>query len=136
MEKQKKDDILGPLYQFVDAGSRPSRWEWSAWAHESKVMLKSFNKLSVKNGIYRRQTAKHAQLVLPKEFHSLVYEELHAKMAHLGVEKVVDLAQQRFYWLRMAADIRHHIHKKCRCIVNKSPNINNTINVPVSNDFS
>ena len=119
MEKQKNDPVLGPVYQFVASGCRPSRREWSELSHESKVLMKSFSKLSVRNGILRRQTAKYTQLVLPREFYTLVYEELHTKMAHLGVDKVLDLAHQRFYWPRMAADVRNHIQKKCRCIVNK-----------------
>ena len=68
-----------------------------------------------------RRTAKFEQIVLPKEFHQTVYVELHEKLAHLGVEKVLDLAQQRFYWPRMANDIKNYIQKKCRCVANKDP---------------
>ena len=68
-----------------------------------------------------RRTAKFEQIVLPKEFHQTVYVELHEKLAHLGVEKVLDLAQQRFYWPRMASDIKNYIQKKCRCVANKDP---------------
>ena len=45
------------------------------------------------------------------------------KMAHLGAKKVIDLAQKRFYWPGMAGDIENFIQKKCRCIVNKKPNV-------------
>ena len=44
-------------------------------------------------------------------------------MGHLGLEKVADLAQRRFYWPRMVSDIRNYILKKCRCMVNKKPNV-------------
>jgi hypothetical protein len=43
-------------------------------------------------------------------------------MGHVGPEKVIELAQQRFYWPRMSADITEHIRKRCRCIVTKKPN--------------
>ena len=36
--------------------------------------------------------------------------------------KVTELAQQRFYWPRMAESIKSFITKKCRCVVNKQPN--------------
>ena len=44
-------------------------------------------------------------------------------MAHLGSEKVIDLAQHRFYWPYMGKDIKNYIQKKCRCVVSKKPNI-------------
>ena len=53
MSKQKNDDVVGPVYTFVAAGSRPARKEWSQLSREIKVLLKSFNKLSVENGILR-----------------------------------------------------------------------------------
>ena len=59
----------------------------------------------------------------PSDFHHVVFKELHEKMGHLGVEKVVDLAQQRFYWPKMAADIQHYVRNKCRCIAAKKPNV-------------
>ena len=44
-------------------------------------------------------------------------------MGHLGSEKIIDLAQQRFYWPRMAKDICNHIRKKCKCVADKKPNV-------------
>ena len=44
------------------------------------------------------------------------------KMAHLGANRVIDLAQQRFYWPGMASDIVNFVQKKCRCMANKKPN--------------
>lgn len=46
-------------------------------------------------------------------------------MAHLGTEKVVDLARKGFYWRYMAKHIDHFIRKKCMCIISKIPNILN-----------
>ena len=36
---------------------------------------------------------------------------------------VINLAQQRFYWPGMATDVTNFVQKKCRCIVNKRPNV-------------
>ena len=44
-------------------------------------------------------------------------------MAHLGADRVIDLAQQRFYWAHMSKDITQYIRKKCRCVVSKKPNV-------------
>ena len=44
-------------------------------------------------------------------------------MGHLGPEKVIELAQQRFYWPGMAKTLKENIQKRCRCIVNKKPTV-------------
>ena len=85
--------------------------------------MKSFNKLVIRNNVLMRQTKKHTQIVLPQEFHQTVYEELHVKMAHMGADRVIDLAQRRFYWPGMATDIKNFVQTRCRCIVNKPPNV-------------
>ena len=55
----------------------------------------------------------HKQIILPKKYHRLVYMELHQEMGHLGSDKVVGLARQRFYWPYMQADIEFFIGNVC-----------------------
>ena len=45
----------------------------------------------------------------------MIYRELHEEMGHLGVERVLDLARQRFFWPNMRKDIEHFIHHVCQC---------------------
>ena len=85
--------------------------------------MRNFKYLKLTNGVLIRQTLKNVQIVLPQEYHKIVYIGLHENMAHLGSEKVVELAQQRFYWPYMGKDIKNYIQKKCRCVVSKKPNI-------------
>ncbi|CAB4026032.1 Retrovirus-related Pol poly from transposon 412, partial, partial [Paramuricea clavata] len=51
-----------------------------------------------------------------------VRKELHEEMGHLGVERVFDLARQRFFWPNMRKDIEHFIHHVCRCLKQKQSN--------------
>ena len=90
----------------------------------SKSLLKSFNKLSINDkGVLLRSTVRFRQIVLPEHYHQLVYQELHEEMGHLGAEKVIDLAQQRFHWPGMARDIQNQIQNRCKCVVNKKRNV-------------
>ena len=123
MEAQKTDLVIGPVLSFVKDAVRPSRKEWSQLSGGSKVLMRSFPKLTLVNGVLFRQTAKYKQIVLPQKFHETVYLELHVKMAHIGAEKVVELARQKFYWPRMDVDITNFVRKKCRCMVTKKPNV-------------
>ena len=74
--------------------------------------MRNFAKLEVnEGGVLVRKTAKHQQIVLPRQFHHMVFVELHEKMAHIGSEKVIDLAQQRFYWPQTSHDIDNYIRR-------------------------
>ena len=87
-------------------------------------MAKNFGKLFVNDsGILMRRTVRYQQVVLPKCYHQLVHKQLHEEMGHLGPEKVIELAQQRFYWPGMATVLKDNIQKRCRCIVNKKPGV-------------
>ena len=119
---QQNDEVLGPVYRAVLAGRRPCQKMWDEFGSLSRVLMRSFGKLNIRDGVLCRDTVKFKQIVLPACYHNLVYEELHQKLGHVGVEKVCDLAQRRFYWPRMCDDIKNFIQKKCRCVANKAPN--------------
>ena len=44
-------------------------------------------------------------------------------MGHLGVERVLSLARERFYWPYMRRDIEHFVNNVCRCLKQKRPNL-------------
>ena len=120
---QKEDDIIGPVYEAVMQGRRPGKSGWKELKRGSKLLMHHFRKLEFQNDVLVRKTVSGSQIVLPERFHNIVYTELHENLAHLCPEKVIDLAQQRFYWPYMAKQITHYIRKKCRCIISKKPNI-------------
>ena len=43
-------------------------------------------------------------------------------MAHLNAERVVQLAQERFYWPYLINDVKHYVQKVCQCLKQKKPN--------------
>ena len=123
IEAQKTDPVIAPVFESVLAGCKPKRAAWKQLSRESKLLMRNFRKLGIIDGRLIRKTVRFRQIVLPKKYHEIVYVELHEKMAHVGPEKVIDLAQQRFYWPYLAKDVKQHIQRKCRCVVNKKPNV-------------
>ena len=63
------------------------------------------------------------QIIVPKLLRPLVLKELHENMGHLGVDRTLDLARERFYWPRMQRDIEHHIVHACHCVKQKNPTL-------------
>ena len=64
------------------------------------------------------------QAILPEHLRKTVYKEFHEEMGHLGSERVIDLACERFFWPRMRQDITHYVTKVCPCLKSKKPPIN------------
>lgn len=52
----------------------------------------------------------------------MVLKSLHDDMGHVGCDKVVHLAHERFYWPYMQEDAEDYDTKKCLCIKKKRPN--------------
>ena len=114
LQKQMDDSVVGPVLHAVSVNARPDRREWQAFSSRTKLLFRQWKALSVVGGILVRTVGDRNQIVLPESMHSLVYTELHQKMGHLGVERVLDLARRRFFWPHMGADIDHFIKQKCR----------------------
>ena len=119
---QQADEVVGPVYELLEGGLKVGKAERKKLQRDSKILLKQMKKLKIENGLLYRNTTNFKQIVLPKTFHQMVYTELHENLAHLGSEKVLDLAKRRFYWPRMQNHIEFYIRKQCRCLVAKKPN--------------
>ena len=58
-----------------------------------------------------------------KKYCKIVHQELHTKIGHLGPERTLQLARERFYWPDMERDIRHFITEICHCVTQKAPTV-------------
>lgn len=126
---QEEDETISLVIKLVKKGNQPSAKEKKLYPLQVRQLLRSWKKLLVdEQGILKRLVKLSTgetryQIVLPSELRDYVYNELHAKMGHLGSDRVLALAQERFYWPRMAWDIGEFIQKKCPCIKDRRPNI-------------
>ena len=87
--------------------------------------MHEWNKLKIEHdGILYRKTNEREQLVLPRKYHRLALKHLHEEMGHVGANRVIELARERFYWPHMARDIQHYVTKVCKCLKRKKPVVN------------
>ena len=118
---QKEDPHIGHVLKVVKANQKPTSGQKQKEPSLVRKLLNEWHKLHVdkKSGIlYRNQ-----KIVLPQKFRRTVYRELHEEMGHLGVERVLALARERFYWPHMRRDIDNFIHNTCRCLKQRRPNL-------------
>ena len=120
-DAQKTDESIGPVYNMLLCKDYVTGKKLKEFSRASQVLLRQKKNIVMENGVLVRKTGGVTQIVLPKCYHNLVYQELHEKLGHLGAEKAVELARKRFFWPYMQKDIEFYIKKRCRCIVSKKP---------------
>lgn len=79
------------------------------------------SRLNVENDLLYRKPHSCKQLVLPATYKQKALTYLRNNMGHVGVERVLSLAQECFYWPFMKRDIEECNTRKCRCIKQKKP---------------
>ena len=87
-------------------------WEW--------------NHLVLKKGILYRQARPREleetllQLVLPTAYREVALRGCHDEVGHLGLEHMLDLMCDGFFWPPMAAQAKEHVRRCCLCLTFKA----------------
>lgn len=113
MAAQQEDPTIARVLHFMQIRRRPTYQERQNEPAIVRQLLHEWDKLLIaEDGILYRKSGSRNQMVLPKQYYKRVYEELHENMGHLGADRVVELARERFYWPFMRADITHVLRHK------------------------
>ena len=122
IEAQRSDPLLHRVREMKEKNLSPTLATWKGATKEMRPFLREFKQMKINSdGILCRETAQHVQVVLPTKFRGRVIQEIHEKMGHLGAERVLELARQRFYWPHMKQGVEDHIRNKCSCMIQKKP---------------
>jgi len=118
---QDEDAVISRLIHFKENG-RPSQDEICRENALVRIAMHEWNKLKIEHdGILYRKTNEREQLVLPRKYHRLVLKHLREELGHVGANRVIELARERFYWPHMAQDIEHYVTKVCECVKCRKP---------------
>lgn len=125
---QRSDPVISKVLQYLEKGKKPIKEERIGESDEVLSLIRDWPRLKVENGLLNRYSSLaggtgRTQLVLPSCYKRLVLSELHDKMGHLGAERVVHLARERFFWPKMVSEIEKYVTQECSCLKDKRPNL-------------
>ena len=108
---------------------------------ELKALIRLRKQLLLKQGVlYRRTTPVDAksrlQLILPPSHRTKAIEGCHDQVGHLGLDRVLELLRDWFYWPGMHTDVASYLNSCPRCLRRKSqadqaPLLNIEVNQPL-----
>ena len=120
-KSQRDDPAIGQVIQLKETTNTLTNDMKKGVNGLAKKLLHQWDKLHLDNGLLYRKTSQRSQLVLPDQYRPLVLKHLHDDMGHMGVERVLGLARDRFYWPYMKQDVEAYVTRKCPCIKQKKP---------------
>ena len=125
-QAQEEDPILGIIVKRLREGMLEQNWSKKTGSPELSQYRREWNNLVLQKGVLYRQARPREseetllQLVLPTAQREVALRGCHDEVGHLGLECMLDLMHDRFFWPHMAVQAKEHIGKCCPCLAFKA----------------
>ena len=112
--EQESDSKIAPVLNLVKQNKHLQYYIQKTDEAGSKILLRFRDNLHLVDGLlYRKWVYKeemvYLQFVLPKSFCKKTILACHYHFGHLGIDKMLVLLQEQFFWPKMNEDMQKHI---------------------------
>jgi transposase InsO family protein len=125
--EQQKDSDLQRVFQLVKSGSRLTDRQRRREAGGAMRLLSHWNSLVIrKNVLYKQSQTNDGvifRLIVPKHLQPQVLSKSHDDMGHLGRDKTMSVAKERYFWIGLGQSVEQKIQTCPRCVRAKSPSL-------------
>ena len=121
VERQRQDGEIAFIYDLITNEQLDDYHMKPTDSEPIRSYLKVQSDLLVLHGlIYRKIRLKNHdedtyQFLVPKEYRNLALKLVHDSFGHLGIDRTTAMMQARFFWPKMADEIRTYIRSCARC---------------------
>ena len=125
-QTEEMDPVLGIIIKRLREGMLEQDWSKKTDSPKLSQYRREWNNLVLQKGVLYRQARPREsegtllQLVLPTAQREVALRGCHNEVGHLGLEHMLDLMHDRFFWPHMAAQSKEHIGKCCPCLAFKA----------------
>ena len=125
-QAQEADPVLGIIIRRLREGMLEQGWSKKTDSPELSQYRREPNNLVLQKGILYKQARPRQseetllQLVLPTAQREVALKGCHDEVGHLGLECMLDLMHDLFFWPLMAAQAKEHIGKCHPCLAFKA----------------
>ena len=122
VEAQIEDPTIGQIRSLFKSHSLANYKFQSNDSEELGLYLEQRGRFKMKENILYREiqtirlNCSPSQLVLPTAYRKIALQRCHEDVGHLGIEGMLDLLRDRFYWPNMQIDAEQHVKSCERCL--------------------
>ena len=126
--EQRKDPDLRNVILLVNKGTKLSDRQRRRQPRGVMRLLSHWKNLEIKDHVlYKRSYnfvgEKYLRLIIPRHYQDQVLTMTHNDLGHLGRDKTLSVAQERYFWVGLTKSIDEKIKSCRRCVCAKSPHL-------------
>ena len=126
-QEQRKDSDLARVIELVERDTRLTERQRKKEPPGVMRLLSYWVSLVIRDKVlYKRSKvldSDYDRVVIPKSRRQQVLGMVHDDLGHLGRDKTISVAQERFFWVGLAKDVENKIKSCLPCICAKSPHL-------------